>query len=76
MAPCQAYVTRIIIVSAYGAFINHMEMAGGGGGVLPNVDITTQALFRKMVHKGGGGRNFPKICPHDLWMTQSTCHSR
>ena len=49
-----------------GAFINHVDMAGGGG--LPNVSITKlhKPLKSKIVHKrgGGGGQKCPKICPH------------
>ena len=36
-----------------GSYINHVDMAGGGG--LPNVHITTWALLIRIVHKGGGG---------------------
>ena len=31
-----------------------------GKGDLPNVHITIQASFRKMVHKGTGGHKYPK----------------
>ena len=39
-----------------GSFINHVEMTGGGlRRGLPNVHITAQALFNKIVHKGERG---------------------
>ena len=39
-------------------YINHMNKTGGGG--LPNVPITTEALFSKIIHKGGGGQKDSK----------------
>ena len=42
-----------------GAFINHVNMEGGGGKL--NVHITTQ-----MSTKGEGGQNYPKNSLHCL----------
>ena len=48
-----------------GAFINHVDMAGGGG--LPNIHITTQDLLSKMVHKGGRGVKKVQISVHMVY---------
>ena len=47
-----------------GAFIKHVDMEGGG--MLAKCPYYYYQLFRKMVHKGGGGSKCPKYCPHGL----------
>ena len=48
-----------------GAFINHVDMAGGGG--FAKCPYYYISLISKIVPKGGGGgAKCAKICQHDL----------
>ena len=58
---------RLKLICQVGAFINHVDMAGGGGGGLPNIHITLLALLRKMVNKGGRGGQKVQISIHMVY---------
>ena len=54
-----------------GTFINHVNIwqEEGGFAKCSYYYIPKPFLFGKMVHKGGGDQNCPKICPRGLWIT-------
>ena len=62
---CNIIKDYVLFILFWGEFMNHVDMSGEGD--LPNVHITTQVLFTKIVRKKGRGVNNVQKSVHTVY---------